>query len=101
MATKRNDLTLARKHEVIKAAEKEKFGVRKLGKMFGCGKTQILRNKERIEQLYAANASDQRCQTGKRFRQSKFCELNEKFYSWYLPAVSKNMELDCLKKLKK
>ena len=38
---KRNDLTLARKFEVIKTAEKKPIGVHKLAEMFGCGKTQI------------------------------------------------------------
>ena len=89
MATKkRNDLTLARKFEVIKTAEK------KLAEMFGCGKIQvsvILRNKERIKELYAANASSQRCQTSKRFRESQYSELNEALYSWYLLAVSKKI----------
>ena len=45
---KSNDLTLALKYEVVKTAEREKLGVRKLSEMFGCGKTQIsviLRNK--------------------------------------------------------
>lgn len=95
MATKkRNDLTLACKYEVIKTAEKKSIGVRKLAEMFGCGKTQIsviLRNKERIKELYAANASGQRCQTSKRFRESQYSELNEALYSWYLMAVSKNI----------
>ena len=62
--------------------------------MFGCEKTQIsviLKSKERIEELYEANASGQRCQTGKRFRESKFSELNEALYRWYPLAVSKNI----------
>ena len=67
MASKRNYLTLAQKYEVVKTAESErKIGVHKLGKIFGCGKTQIstvLRNKERIKELYEANASGDRCHT--------------------------------------
>ena len=58
---KRNDLTLAQKYEVIKIAEKEKnIAVRKLSQVFGCGKTQIstvIRNKERIKELYEKNAT--------------------------------------------
>ena len=98
MATRsstRNDLTLAKKYEVIKEAEKNKtIGVHKLAEKFGCGKTQIstiLKNKERIEELYASNASGQRCLIGKRFRESKYSELNEALHSWYLLAVSKNV----------
>ena len=98
MATRsstRNDLTLAKKYEVIKEAEKNKtIGVCKLAENFGCGKTQIstiLKNKERIEELYASNASGQRCLIGKRFRESKYSELNEALHSWYLLAVSKNV----------
>ena len=69
--SKRNDLTLALKHEIINAAEQDKkLGVRKLAEMFGCGRTQISVILQ-IEELYAANASGQRCQTGKRFRESK------------------------------
>ena len=67
MASKRNYLTLAQKYQVVKTAESEiKIGVRKLGQIFGCGKTQIstmLRNKERIKELYEANASGDRCHT--------------------------------------
>ena len=105
---KRNDLTLALKYEVVKTAEREKkLGVRKLSEMFGCGKTQIsviLRNKERIKELYETTASGKRCQTGKRFRESKFSQLNDTLYSWYLLAVSKisiQMDPNCLKRQEK
>ena len=71
MASKRNDLTLAQKYEVVKTAEREKkIGVRKLSQIFGCGKTQIstvLRNKERIKELYESNASGDRCHTSQEF----------------------------------
>ena len=80
MASKRNDLTLAQKYEVVKTAESERrIGVRKLGQIFGCGKTQIstvLRNKERIKELYEANASGDRCHTSQRICESKFSEVN-------------------------
>ena len=92
---KRNDLSLALKYEVLKTEEREKkLGVRKLSEMFGCGKTRIsviLKNGERIKELYEANVSGHRCQTGKRFRESKFSELNDTLYSWYLLAVLKNI----------
>ena len=63
MATpKRNDLSLKKKYEVIRTAEKEpKLGVRKLAERFQCGKTQvstILKNKEAVRKLYESNASD-------------------------------------------
>ena len=51
---------LALKYEVIKTAERDV--VCKLNEMFGCGKTQIsviLRNMERIKDLYDANPSGQ------------------------------------------
>ena len=70
---KRNDLTLALKYEILKTAERtKKLGVRKHSEMFGCGKTHIsviLKNRKRIKELYEANVSGQRCQTGKRFRE--------------------------------
>ena len=98
MASKRSDLTLAQKYEVVKTAERErKIGVRKLGQIFGCGKTQIstmLRNKERIKELYETNASGDRCHTSQRIRESKFSEVNEALYQWYLKAVSKNVYPD-------
>ena len=56
--------------------------------MFGCV---ILKNRERIKELYEANVSGQRRKTGKRFRESKFSELNYTLYCWYLLAVSKNI----------
>ena len=91
MASKRNDLTLAQQYEVVKTAESErKIGVCKLGQIFGCGKTQsstMLRNKERITLLYEANASGDRCHTSQRIRESKFSEVNEALYQWYLISI--------------
>ena len=90
--SQRNNLTLALKYEVVKAGERERLGVCKLSAMFVCGKTQIsviLKNKQRIKDLYEANASGQRCQTSKRFQESKFSQVNDTLYSWYRLAVSK------------
>ena len=93
--SKRNDLTLDTKYKVVKTAEKDKtLGIRKLGEMFKCGKTQIsmiLKNKDKIEELNTVNASGQRCHTGKRLRESKFSELNQVLHKWYLLAVPKNI----------
>ena len=95
MASKRNDLTLAQKYEVIKTAEREKsIGVRKLSQVFGCGKTQIstiLRNKEKIKELYEKNVASDICHTNQRVRESKYSDVNKALYQWYLLAVSKNV----------
>ena len=95
VTAKRNDLTLAQKYEVIKIAEKEKnIGVRKLSQVFGCGKTQIstvIRNKERIKDLYEKNATGEICHSNQRFRESKYSEVNKALYQWHLLAVSKNV----------
>ena len=59
-----------------------------------CGKTQIstiLRSKDRIVELYEANASAGMCQTRKRVRESKFSDVNEALYEWFRLAVSKNV----------
>ena len=67
-AKKCSDLSL--KYEVVKTVEKEpKIGIRKLAMLFKCGKTQIstiLRSKDRIVELYGANASAGMCQTRKK-----------------------------------
>ena len=71
-STKRNDLSLKMKYEVIKAAKTEpKIGVKKLSKAFGCGKIQIstiLKNKQSIKELYESNANEGLCQAHKRNR---------------------------------
>ena len=94
-AKKRNNLSLKLKYEVIKTLEKEpKIGIRKLATLFKCGETQIstiLRSKDRIVELYEANASAGMCQTRKRVRESKFSDVNEALYEWFRLAVSKNM----------
>ena len=66
---------------MIKEAQtSEGVGIRKLAERFGCGKTKIctiLKNKEKIEELYLSNASGEQCRTDKRFLESKYSELNE------------------------
>ena len=68
---KRNDLPLATKYKVIQEAQKSKgVGIRKLAEKFGCDKSQIctiLKNKEKIGELYFSNASSEQCRTGKDF----------------------------------
>ena len=41
--------------------------------------------------MYLSNASGEQCRTDKRFRESKYSELNEALHRWYLLAVSKNV----------
>ena len=59
--TKRNDLTLQQKYNVVKATERNpEAGIRKLADTFKCRKTQIstiLHDEERIIGLYEAKAS--------------------------------------------
>ncbi len=95
--TKRNDLSLKLKYEVIKTAEKApKIRVRKLACLYSCGKTQIstiLTNKEKIMEIYEGqNASAQKCH--KRNRESKYSDLNEALHAWFCLAVSKNVYPD-------
>ena len=54
----------------------------------------IFKMKQRIKDLYEANASGQHYQTSKRFRESKFSQVNDTLYSWYHLAVSKNVYSD-------
>ena len=70
------------------------MGVRKLANLFDCGKTQIsmiLRYRERIVELYEANAADEMYQMRKRIRGSTFSDVNEALYDWFCLAVSKNV----------
>ena len=58
--------------------------------LFKCGKTQIstiLQSKDRIAELYEANASAGMCQTRKMVRESKFSDVNEGLYEWFCLAV--------------
>ena len=41
--------------------------------------------------MYESNASGDRCHTSQRIRESKYSEVNEALYKWYLIAVSKNV----------
>ena len=109
MATaKTNDLTLAQKYEVIKIEEKEKnIGVRKLSQVFGCGKTQIsmvIRNKERIKELYEKNVAGEICHTNQRFRESKYSEVKKPCINGFYLQCQKIyflMALNWLRKPKK
>ena len=93
--SKRNDLTLKQKHEVIKEAENNPgVGIRKLADKFKCGKTQIsciLKKKDEIRALYGENASLEICHTSKRSRPSQYSDVNDVLYDWYQLACSKNI----------
>ena len=82
---------------MIKAAEKNpKAGLRKLADEFKSGKTQIstiLRDKERILDLYEANASGD-SHSRKRKRTSRFSDVNDALYEWYCLAKSKDLYPD-------
>ena len=92
---KRNYLTLNKKVELIKYAQKNPgVSVRALGEMFNCGKTQvgkILKSKESLLTMYESNASGSRAHTSMTQRPSEFEEVNTALYQWYTQACSKNI----------
>ena len=91
MASKRNYLTIAQKYEVVKTAESErKIGVHKLGKIFGCGKTQISTKKESKSYMKPMPLEIGVTPCSQMICESKFSEVNEASYQWYLIAISKN-----------
>ena len=79
----RNDLSLARKVEVIEYRKKNPtLGSRKIAEVFKCGRTQIqniIKNKEAILSEYEAFAPASR----KRHRGGEFEDVNEAVYTWY------------------
>ena len=91
---KRNYLTLEKTVELIKYAEKHPIaGIRELGEVFKCGKTQVgcvLKNKERLLEMFESNKSMTRIHTGVP-RVSEFSEVNKALYEWYVIACSKNI----------
>ena len=95
---KRNELSLGKKYELVRVAEKNpKLGVRKLAEYFECGKTQvcsILKNKDSIVEKYENNASSEMRRSLKRCCTSKFADVNDLLYDWYLMAVRKNIHPD-------
>ena len=89
---KRVHLSLEKKIEVIKAAEKGNSSIRSLAQEFDCGQTQIaeiLKKKNDILAVYSSNASKSKQVT--RPKQSEYAELNQTLYDWYNLAVSKNI----------
>ena len=86
-------LSLKKKVEVITTAEKNRtLSLKALGKLFGCGKTQIgtiLKNKDGILASYEANAPAMRVRT--QSRSFEYAEVNSLLYEWYILACSKNI----------
>ena len=69
------------------------IGLRELGEVFKCGKTQvgqILKNKESLLSIYGSNSSGNRIHTGPS-RPSEFAEVNKALHEWYLITCSKNI----------
>ena len=96
--TKRNELPLAKKYEVIQVAQKNpSLSVRSLAERFDCGKTQvsrILKDKVTIIEKYESNASSESKRSLKRSRSSQFGDVNDLLYDWYLMAVRKKVYPD-------
>ena len=94
----RNTLTLKEKYSVIKEAEKHaKPDIKAIATQFHCGKTQvytILQKRASITEMYESNASDGLQHCSKRSRTSKYADVNDKLYEWYLMAVRKNIYPD-------
>lgn len=94
-AKKRHELTLKKRYELVKEAEKNpRSSVKTLAERFECGKTQvysILKDKASIIQMYESNASGSTCHSAQRIRKSQFAEVNDLLYEWYLVVVRKNI----------
>ena len=92
---KRKYLTLEKKIEVIKYAQKHPgANCRTLAETFECGKTQIgkiLKDKNSLLTQYESNASGSRIHTSKSCRASEYDDVNKALYDWFLMAVSKNI----------
>ena len=85
----RNDLSLARKVEVIEYRKKNPtLGSRKIAEVFKCGRTQIQNIiKEAILNEYEAFAPASR----KRHRGGEFEDINEAVYTWYSLARQRSV----------
>ena len=83
-----NDLSLELKYDVVKTSERESYlSIRKLAEIFQCGKTRIstiLKGKDKIVRMYENNASAELRHTRKRVCESKYSDVNEALYPWYL-----------------
>ena len=53
-----------------------------------------MKDKDKIVRLYENNTSAEVRHTRKRVRESKYADVNEALYQWYLLAISKNIYPD-------
>ena len=86
-------LSLKSKYEVVKAAGCGAVPIRKLAEVFGCSKSQIgviLKKRNEIVSQYEANMANSSVQLKKTSRRSKYGDINDCLYEWYLMATSKN-----------
>lgn len=79
-------LSLEKKVEVIRTAEKGNQNIRSLAEQFNCRKTQIA---EILMSNYSSNPSSHKQVL--RSKQLEYVELNKQLYAWYNLAVSKNV----------
>ena len=90
MAKLRNCLSLKKKIEVIKSAEKNPgITIRELAEWFDCGKTQIakiLKNKSSVLSSYESKAPNTSVKTVT--RTSDFSDINKALYEWFCLACS-------------
>ena len=95
---KRNELTLKKKYELVKEAEKNRtLKARELAELYGCGKTQvynILKNKAAIIESYECNGANDIRRSLKQCRKSPYAQINDLLYEWFLVAVRKNIYPD-------
>ena len=95
---KKNFLSLERKVEVIRTAEKNpSINIRALAELYECGKTQIaqiLKTKDVLLSRYEAagsTANHVMSPTARAYRTSEFAEVNKALYDWFVLACSKNI----------
>ncbi|XP_068735256.1 tigger transposable element-derived protein 6-like [Montipora capricornis] len=89
---KRKCLDISEKVKVLEFAKKNpNLGSRKLADHFGIGKTQIqaiLKNKEAIMDAYASNETPNHA---KRKRSSKYSDVNQAVWDWYIMCRNSNI----------
>ena len=82
-STKRKCLALSEKVDVIKTANRESIGTRKLAEMFECGKTQVVTTLQNKDEILAMWNSNEGAETQRRLRTGKYSEINHLLWEWY------------------